>query len=342
MTARLQAASGGLLGVLLLLVVCLATGPSLVRATSSQPAPLHPRALAHPDQVQVRIVPRHARHTSLHGKRTPSARSVAWDDTFLLSFWAHGQRRSLSLRPSASIVHPDGAKLTETHTDENGVRTKVERRLGREEVRAYEGRLLGLAEEDNLDRWEAEEHAGLVRPEAGDWARIVLVGDQAGETGDMADVRFQGAFSHGGQVHTIHSTETYLATRSHLDPDLDHLAPRSTASHSMVVIQESSTLSPPEHLAVLARRGLPPSTQVASSQCGHDRLGFNVQPEHAVYRDARMTAWDFGPFGIPEVTGTRVKRQNDISGGGSGPSANFVSRRSGSAASNAGLTALPP
>ena len=218
----------------------------------------------------------------------------------------------------------------------------MERRLGREEVRAYEGRLLGLAEEDNLDRWEAEEHAGLVRPEAGDWARIVLVGDQAGETGDMADVRFQGAFSHGGQVHTIHSTETYLATRSHLDPDLDHLAQRSTASHSMVVIQESSTLSPPEHLAVLARRGLPPSTQVASSQCGHDRLGFNVQPEHAVYRDARMTAWDFGPFGIPEVTGTRVKRQNDISGGGSGPSANFVSRRSGSAASNAGLTALPP
>ncbi len=330
MVPRIRSASAGVIQLGILFLVCLATGPSLVRASSNQPTPLHPRALAHPDEIEVRIVPRDDQHhTSSLERRALGPRSVGWDDAFLLSFTAHGRRRSLSLRPSTTIVHHEGAKLVETHTSEDGTRTKVERRLAREEVRAYEGRVLSEDEEDNLDLWEAEERAGLVRPEGADWARILLAKGEADSTGDWSNIRFQGAFSHDGQVHTIHSTETYLATKSHLDPDLDHIAPRSTASRSMVVIHESSTLTPPEHLAALARRGLPAATEVASSRCGHDSLQFNVQPQHAVFRDARSTAWDFGAFGLPEIRGSRIKRQSDISGGGDGPSANFVSREAG-------------
>lgn len=326
--------------MLWLMLVCLATGPSLltpVRATSNQPSPLHPRALAHPDQVHVRIVPRldHSPPSSLISRAPARApRAVQWDDRFLLSFSAHGRRRALALRPSGTIVHPDGAKLTETHTDAEGVRRTVERRLGREEVRAYEGRVLAdEEEEDGGERWEAEERAGVVRGEVEDWARIVLVNDDPEAPVEWSSLRFQGAFSHDGQVHTIHSTDTYLATKSPLDPDIAHLAPRSTASRSMVIIHESATLSPPEHLAALARRGLPAAedVEVAPSQCGHERLSFNTAPGHAVYRDARMTAWGFGPFGMHEAVGARIKRQNDISGSGSGPSANFVSGRVASA-----------
>lgn len=323
-------------------------------ASSSKPLALHPRALSHLDGVTTRIIPRAHADGRLRARSTAAA-IPEHDESFLLNFNAHGLAVTLSLRPSTTLLHPAGVKLVETHTNELGVRTTTERVLERKEVRAYEGVVVDEQEED-MERWEKEEMAGLVRELRKDnWARIVVLPQEEGDQDD--EVRFQGAFTAKGDLFTIHSTRQYLSIRDSLDPEPPRILKRGLLEHpSMVVVRERDVLSPSERIAALRKRGVavPSVAEAKAMGCGHDHLPFNTDPMHPVFENALgqlpldTTPWSSTFFGMPlrrdpfspftlkdrsVHTGSigypphkRLgKRQGDIqSGGNSTASSNFI------------------
>lgn len=336
----------------LFLTTLLVASPAL--ASSSKPLALHPRALSHPDGVTTRIIPRAHADGRLRARSTTSA-IPEHDDSFLLSFSAHGQPVTLSLRPSTTLLHPAGVKVVETFTDEHGVRTTTERVMERKEVRAYEGVVVDEQEED-MERWEREEMAGLVRELRKDnWARIVVLPQERRDQDD--EIRFQGAFANKGDLFTIHSTQQYLSIRDSLDPEPPRILKRGLYEHpSMVVVRERDVLSPSERVAALRKRGvaLPSIADAKAAGCGHDRLPFNTDPMHPVFGHALgqlpldTTPWSSTFFGMPvrrdpsspftlkdrSIHGLGLgypphkrlgKRQGDIqSGGNSTASTNFI------------------
>ncbi|GAA5832789.1 hypothetical protein JCM11251_005765 [Rhodosporidiobolus azoricus] len=326
--------------------------PPSVRTASTHPPPLHPRALSHPHDLTYHVLPRslppatkHASSSSLlnkrwrgkadldpqEGERALSLKSDVppqWDDRFLLSFLlpssddqdAHEPEVvTLSLRPSAHLVPSAGLRSSVRSLDpETGLWSTVEEVLKREDVRAYEGWVLG--EDEDVERWVREEVAGVVRhhdgPRCGEgWARVVLLPEEGEDKEDgAAALRFQGAFTRRGEHFTVHSTERYLLTRDPLDPDPPVLTPsrrnrRSLGGKqaeaaleprwpSMVVVRESETLSPREKVAALRKRGLPlPEFEEDASTCSHDQLPFNTDPAHPVL----LNAWEQGLHASPST-----------------------------------------
>ena len=318
-------------------------------ATSMRPLPLHERALSHPAGVRTRIIPRAHRDGQLQKRSDASLSGIpAHDDSFLLSFDSHGRPVTLSLRPSANLLHPQGVKVVETHTNELGVRTVTERVMQRSEALVYEGVVVG--EDEDLEQWVKEEMAGLQRDHRADnWARIVVVPEEA----DTDEVRFQGAFSAEGDLFTIHSTPQYLATREELDPEPPLLHKRGLYEHpSMVIVREGDILSPHERVSAMRKRGhnIPSMETVQSLGCGHDDLSFNTDPMHPVYEHSldNITPWTSTFLGMPirrdpssaftlkdrslhdeslsRMPHSRlIKRQGDIqTGGNSSASSNFI------------------
>ena len=316
----------------------------LIGAHSTRPPPLARGALSHPSDQRVTIIPRRLA-SPLAQRAVADSDQPAWDDSFLLSFSTHDRPVVLSLRPSTTLVHPDGIKVHHTHTSEDGQRTEEVSYIRREDVRAYEGWVLDP--EDSVERWTREEIAGVRRhdPDRGA-ARIVLLTQGDGDE----ELQFQGTFTHDGELYTVHSTSAYLSKRDSLDPSPPLLLKRTlsglTYVHpSMVVIRESDVLSPQEHLATLRQRGLPVPDEVGARavSCGHDSLPFNVDPAHPVYESAielaafasmPTTPWPLGLFGMPSRSSAAtyayppkqklVKRQGDISGS-TNASGNFIS-----------------
>ncbi|SCV71700.1 BQ2448_3288 [Microbotryum intermedium] len=284
---------------------------------------------------------------------------LRWDDRFILSFQAHNESLHFALRPSASIVHPNGIKVVETHTDAlTGQRRTTESVLARHEVRVYEGVI--IPREHALEDWVREEQAGVVRDLGTDgrgWAKILVPSSQA----DNDELEFQGSYSIDGDAYTIHSTPRYMAVKDIEDPEPPRILAKrglGTTLPRMVIVRERDTLSPVEHIERLRKRGspIPDPAAFASSEsaCGHDRLPFNTDPNHpvlasaldqSVYADI-ITPWVHGLFGLPSRSSPldpafslvdrgaivssypprrRVKRQSggDISGG-TGSSSNFI------------------
>ncbi|KAM0755937.1 hypothetical protein T439DRAFT_16267 [Meredithblackwellia eburnea MCA 4105] len=312
---------------------------SLVLASSNRPPPLSHRSLSHPTNPRLTIIPRRDTSYNQFKKRNFNQLEPSWDDNFVISFKSHGSPHSthLSLRPASTLVHPDGIRTIHTHTDSDGQsRVTHTSYIPRESIRAYEGWVIDLDEHDpalrdeQLQYWIREETAGVVRPhDAGrGMARIVLLDseddDQEGnfyndedDEGRETNIRFQGSFTSAGELFTIHSTESYLRSRDPLDPEppLIPSSPngkRSVPTHPrMVIVRESDTLSPVQHLATLRSRGLAVPAWLDDSaaravavraeqrdldneddlfqpvhSCGHDRLSFNVDPFHPVYEAA--------------------------------------------------------
>lgn len=340
-------------------------------ASSQRPPPLAARALSHPQELAVTIIPRRADATIAKRAYT-DPKQPAWDDRFLLSFSAHDRPVVLSLRPSETLVHPDGIKLHHTHTSEDGHRTTDTSRIAREHVRAYEGWVLD-PDEDSVERWVREETAGVRRDDSARGnVRIVL---HEPDTDDDEGVRFQGTFTAGGELFTVHSTESYRRKMEPLDPEPPLLLKRTLAGSTyayppMVIVRESDILSPHEQLATLRKRGLPiPDALEADAakvvSCGHDHLPFNSDPAHPVHEAAleqavfdalaQSTPWLLDVFGMParhpatatygtpRTVGyayppkTRAKRQGQDISGGTNASGNFI----GSIGNTAGWACSP-
>lgn len=327
------------------LLVALAAAFATTKASSSRPNALHPRAISHPSDVSIRVV----RSPRQHDRRELSpAAGPRHDDRFILSFVSHDAPFVLSLRPSTTILHPDGTKYFHTHVDEQGVRTTESRVLRRDEARVYSGWV--LSEGADLEHWEREEQAGVKRgDEDGDgWARIVLLPSE-----DDEEVRFQGSFMAGGETFTVHSTANYLRSKEDLDPEPPVVRKRtltgSTLEHpSMIVVRENETLSPEEQVIALRKRGVavpewPSSgdsllaTAVRTTTgCGHDDLDFNNDPHHPVHDQSQaffpgQSLWASELFGLvpssapaypPRGLGRR-QGGGDISGG-SNMGSNFI------------------
>ncbi|GAA6031512.1 hypothetical protein JCM8097_006492 [Rhodosporidiobolus ruineniae] len=268
-----------------------------VQSASVAPPPLHPRALSHPQDTSIHLIPRHPDRPSSISRLARRAATAAgqedqdeqrrltlrsdvkpdWDDRFLLSFLlpAYDSQTddaevvTLSLRPAANLVPRSGIKSTTRSLDEQtGEWVSTEHVVRREDIRAYEGWV--VPEDEDVERWVREEIAGVVRhPDSGragdGWARIVLVDDEAD-----GEPRFQGAFERKGEQYSVHSLERYLRTRDALDPEPPVLPPRWNHQRRafggeedeprhprMVVVKERHILSREERVALLQKRGLP-------------------------------------------------------------------------------------
>lgn len=341
----------------------------LASTHSVKPSPLHPRAISHPSRLSHYIIPRsNSANTALQkrdaeGSLNSEFRSrdaPRWDDKFLLTFESHDQEEPvvLSLRPSQSLVHPEGIKSVERHWNNLTQEwTTLETRISRAEVRAYEGWVI---DEPSIDRWVQEEAVGLVRDSsrwrefAKGWARITLH-PQEGQD-DEEPLKFQGAFEKDGESFTIHSTERYLRTRDELDPSMEDIALEKrdgqVVDKGMVIVRERDILTPTERINLVRKRQLPqlpdPATLVSSS-CSHDSLPFNTDPSNPVLANAldQSVFADFHspwvPFlGLPSPSSSsfspsdrsaltpishrslaRRQSTDDISGG-SGTSSNFI------------------
>lgn len=371
-------------GASLVLAAVAFTAPRIAKAASTRPPPLHERALSHPQDLSIHIIPRaqppasrspfERRSGESGGQqrggvvRLSAGGDPAWDDRFLLSFLAHdGEPVTLSLRPAADLVPSYGVKSVERwRDDETGEWREHVTVLVRESVRAYEGWVLD--DEADVQKWVKEEQAGLVRGAgAGSgWARIVVLSTPD----DEENLRFQGAYLKGGEMFTIHSTEQYLRTKDALDPDPPLVTPSRRSRRafggaddavlaprhpSMVIVRESATLSPLEHISALRKRGLPlPDPATLPSSCSHDSLPFNVDPAHPVYANSHYpldaysnssslsSPWlsflsspsiqpftpadhskSFNSYRYVPPDRHRKRQGNDISGG-SGSSSNFI------------------
>lgn len=312
----------------LLLLLCALAPPRSVEAKSLPPAPLGPNALAHPQDLQVRVIRRSEAIPQVSAPKRPSTkRSVEryaaspsqpprWDDRFLLSFRGHeGRLVTLSLRPSADLVPSGGVRSIQRWRDDaTGEWKSSEQILDREDIRAFEGWVVN--EHEDLENWVREEEAGIVRPvdASAGWARVVLSTDE--HAADDQPVRFQGAYSQDGELYTIHSTERYLQTREPLDPEpprLPTLRKRSASNGSdeiaddyayppMVIVRDQDVLTPEEQSAMLAKRGLPQLPSPGAPTCSHDQLAFNTDPAHPVYinsepvHNATSPWFPFSPF----------------------------------------------
>jgi hypothetical protein len=211
----------------------------------------------------------------------------------------------LSLRPSKDLVHPNGIKSIERHWDEETESwSTVEKRIGREEVKVYEGWVVkndgkrSEEEEELLEKWIKEEIVGVVRDTsrwedyARGWARVSVQSQDV----DEGKLRIQGTFERDGEMFTIHSTERYLKTKDELDPSLEEISSRldkrsSRVERDMVIVREREVLSPSERINLIRKRGLPqlpdPDTlQHSTSSCSHDSLAFNTDPSNPVLANA--------------------------------------------------------
>ncbi|GAA6062534.1 hypothetical protein JCM10212_004300 [Sporobolomyces blumeae] len=315
----------------------------LAHAHSTHPPPLHPRAVVHPLELTYHVLPRsnHVRRTDemrdpLERRRRgldhppalaqlradpafgdddgdadrppvldSSSAAPRWDDKFLVSFIGHDDEPvTISLRPSTSLVPPQGIKSLEREFDPV-LRSwsTVEKVIPRHQVKAYEGWVL----KDGIDveRFVREETAGVVRPNdrwtefAQGWARVTLdddADDESGATQRAGGLRFQGAYMKDGETFTVHSTERYLRTKDVLDPSGPLARPYVrrdlAASTGMVIVRERDTLSPEERVRALRKRGLPipnPDDLYSASttpSCPHDQLAFNTDPAHPVLSNA--------------------------------------------------------
>lgn len=318
---------------LLLLAPLFPGSPSVGEAKSTRPAPLGPNALAHPQRIGIRIIQRNEagpeKQVRRRTKRAKSATAAGlseasspspprWDDRFLLSFIGHDDEPiTLSLRPSANLVPADGIRSVQRWRDDiTGEWKSAESVLAREAVTAYEGWVLD--QDDDVDRWTREEAAGVVR--AGDagrgWARIVVT--EASDPAQDAPLRFQGSYSIGDEMYTVHPTERYLRTRDPLDPTPPRLLVRrkrtvanetdlplyEQAYPPMVIVRDHDVMSEEQRTLALIKRGLPTSfgESATGPSCSHDQLAFNIDPAHPVYVNSHpmanaTTPWfPFSPF----------------------------------------------
>lgn len=353
---------------LTLILTCLA---SFAQSHSIQPPPLHPRALSHPSYVSHTLIPRSHSPSQDTRKRSSNierrsegeglgttAQQPLWDDRFLLTFKGHDQEEiKLSLKPSESLIHPEGIVSRERHFNQlSGEWETIERVIGRDQVRVYEGWVMRDGEDEK--RWIEEEKVGIVRQVerwrefAKGWARITLVPTSVEEDGEEG-LRFQGAYMKDGETFTVHSTERYVKTKHELDPQLESLQKRDPqVDRSMVIVRERDILTDVERIEMIRKRGLgqlPDPYELensSSSSCSHDSLPFNTDPHNRVLESAidqsifNSFHSPWVPFlGLPSPSSpftstdhsslplkhSRFRRQssNDIPGG-SGTSSNFI------------------
>lgn len=208
---------------------------------------------------------------------TPSQRVHA-SSHFDLTFDLHknSEHVRLSLEPNHDILHDESYV---EFVDKDGNVRQVEK-MQREDYKVFQGRSF-VVDEDGLST-----HVG--------WARVVV-------RRDGVRPLFEGAFTIMGNHHHIQMKSTYMATKHLLDPELQE------DEDEYMAVWRDTDVSRQTH------RDLKRSADLT---CASDKLPFNTNPEHPLFRDL-MLKRDDGYWGSMSISNLLGKRQN-IDGGGAG------------------------
>lgn len=208
---------------------------------------------------------------------TPS-HAVDYLSHFDLSFDLHrgSQRIKLELEPNDDILARDAVVQ---YMDAQGNLQRQEP-IERHAHKVFKGRAFSRAENG---RWNPV-----------GWARIYL-------KQDGRQPLFEGAFSVGGDHHHIELQSTYLKTMRPEDVDI------VPAEEDYMVVYRDSDMIRYVHSEL--KRSL-----VDSSSCEADKLGFNSDPQHPVFRSNVSERSEWGSMPMNSLFGLS-KRQSDIVGG---------------------------
>lgn len=209
--------------------------------------------------------------------QTPSQR-VHCNSHFDITFDLHknSEHIRLSLEPNHDILHHDSWI---EFVDKDGNVRHAEK-MQREDHKVYQGKSF-LVDEDGLSTYVG-------------WARIVV-------RRDGVKPLFEGAFTVLGNHHHIQMKSTYMATKHILDPGLEQ------DDDEYMAVWRDTDISRQPHVDLKRSAGL---------TCGSDKLEFNSQPDHPIYRDL-MLKRDDGFWGTLPISNMLGKRQS-IDGGGVG------------------------
>lgn len=210
---------------------------------------------------------------------TPSQR-VHCTSHFDLTFDLHQSTEHirLSLEPNHDIIHEDSYI---EFVDKDGNVRHAEKMI-REDHKVFQGKSF-LVDED-----------GLSTPVG--WARIVV-------RRDGVNPLFEGAFTVMGNHHHVQMKSNYMATKHPLDPKLEE------DEDEYMTVWRDTDISRQSHTDLKRRN--------AERSCASDRLEFNTQPDHPIFRDLMMKR-DDGFWGSMPISNILGKRQNNIDGGGVG------------------------
>ncbi|KIW44634.1 uncharacterized protein PV06_03089 [Exophiala oligosperma] len=212
---------------------------------------------------------------------TPSQRVHAtshFDLTFDLH--KHSEHFRLSLEPNHDIIHDDSYV---EYIDKDGNVRHVEK-MRREGFKVFQGKSF-VVDENGLST-----HVG--------WARVVM-------RRDGVRPLFEGAFTVMGNHHHVQMKSTYMATKHRQDPPLED------DEDEYMAVWRDTDVSRQTHRDL--KRGAD-----ADLTCASDKLPFNTDPEHPLFRDL-MVKRDEGYWGSMSISHLFGKRQNNnIDGGGAG------------------------
>lgn len=267
-----------------------------------------------------------------------TAEQPLFDDTVFMQFevpsdsstTSKAERISMLLRPNADIVS-EGARIVYINTDPlTGQTYETVQPLHRNEVLAYTGYVIP---DDDIDARLQMERIGLRHDDedaySRGWARIVLSRDEAGDR-----TLAEGAFTLDGETHHLKSIKNWDISRHEDEPRLH--ARHYDENEGMVLLRDRDLSSGAFDLS--KRSSSPSSSSPSDTQaCSHDKLAFNQDFEHPVYKTARQQAFDAmysrkptwidSLLGVsPEIQyGHLDKRQSggDLAGGGN-MSSNYI------------------
>jgi hypothetical protein len=230
-------------------------------------------------------------------------------DSFRLTFVAFGDTFRLHLRPNTHLLHPD-AHVNYYRPGPDGAAVRyASKPLRPEDVRAYEGEVV-LA--DHSEYRMREDAAGLVRYEAGPgaigWARVMV--HHQGDAATGAAPVFEGAFSHHGVVHHVHTRANYLRNRRDLDP---HLSVDESGDGHLVIWRESDLMSRDDELSA-ALTGPAITPPVKTSSCAHDNLHYNTDPTlNFALRRRMVPAADIGSLWYDPFKAAQIAQPVNVS-----------------------------
>ncbi|KAL2001370.1 hypothetical protein VTN02DRAFT_1838 [Thermoascus thermophilus] len=199
---------------------------------------------------------------------------------FDVTFYLHekSQRLKLTLEPNHDIFAED-AQITYLDAEGNVKHAEPIDRLAH---RVFKGSAWVQAADGSWNR------AG--------WARIYV-------KRDGAHPLFEGAFSVMHDQHHIELRSSYMQTKRESDVNLED------KGDDYMVVYRDSDMIPPEH-SELKR-----SLSVSSSSCQADKLAFNSDPNHPVFRLDSQESSNWGSLSLNSLFGL-TRRQSDIGGFG--------------------------
>ena len=305
-------------------------------STASSPRPRPLKRLAHPNSIDLHILPRRPSLDKRLAARDSALVAVDTDprlkhsDSIRISIDAFSDTFHLHLTPNDDLLHP-AAHIKYYKTTPDGTRSVLDRiePINRESLYIFGGKVIhddftqaALLEDDAGGIWRPN---GVRAPGERGWARITV--HDGGDPSTGRPPVFEGAFSVDGVIHHVTTKSNYLTTKLALDPD-----PHPLDDTDLVIFRDSDIASIEEEDFMTTGRPLSETRKKRPpTSCSHDRLAFNVAKSNPVRQagldQSPQETW-VDPFGLNDHKDMNISllpRQGDINNAGGNMSSNFAS-----------------